>query len=468
MDKDKTAKVPVNQKIAWGLGGFSENLANNAILTLAYPIYNVALGLNPMFIGIALAASRILDAVTDPVMGSITDNTESRWGRRRPWIFLGAIIMALFFFLVWIIPVGMGQTGNFIYFTVMCVLFFIGFTIFIIPYSGLGLEMVVDYDERTVLQTFRLVPAFIGGMMTPWLYKLSLLDIFQTEGMPTELNGIRYVGAGAALLILVTSLAPALFTRERYARAHGEKMKIFPALKMTFSDRPFLMLVGAYFFVFIGLFFINPLMVYIGIYHVCLGDKVFYSEISGWAGSVSVAGQLVAMPFIAWVAKYVDKKTVLFTGLSVAIIGYISSWWLFTPVYPWLLILPLVVSSVGLTVCWVVNGSFVADICDFDELKTGSRREGMYSAVFGFIYKNAIGIVALLSSSMLVWAGIDEQTQSVAADSLTRVRLAYLGIPAVCLVISIVLMVKYPLTRSRVEEIQNELKKRRGEVGLQS
>jgi len=327
--------------------------------------------------------------------------------------------------------------------------------------------MVVDYDERTVLQTFRLVPAFIGGMMTPWLYKLSLLDIFQTEGMPTELNGIRYVGAGAAILILITSLAPAIFTKERYAKAYGDKMKILFALKMILSDKPFLMLVGAYFFVFIGLFFINPLMVYIGIYHVCLGDKVFFAEISGWAGSISVAGQLIAMPFIAWVAKFVDKKTVLFTGLTVAIFGYLSSWWLFTPDSPWLQMIPLVVSSVGLTVCWVVNGSFVADICDFDELRTGSRREGMYSAVFGFIYKNAIGIVALLSSSMLVWAGIDEQTQTVATESLTKVRLAYLSIPAICLAISISLMIKYPLTRKRVIEIQEELKNRRGEIGLE-
>jgi Na+/melibiose symporter-like transporter len=180
-----------------------------------------------------------------------------------------------------------------------------------------------------------------------------------------------------------------------------------------------------------------------------------------------VAGQLIAMPFIAWVAKFVDKKTVLFTGLTVAIFGYVSSWWFFTPDYPWLQMVPLVVSSVGLTVCWVVNGSFVADICDFDEMKTGCRREGMYSAVFGFIYKNAIGIVALLSSTMLIWAGIDEQTQTVAAESLTRIRLAYLIIPSICLAISISLMVKYPLTRNRVEEIQEELKKRRGEVELQ-
>ena len=462
----KKHEVPIRQKISWGLGGFAENLANNAILTLAYPIYNVALGMSPMFIGIALAVSRILDAITDPIMGNITDNTRSRWGRRRPWIFLGSILMALFFCLIWIIPTGLSETGNFIYLTLMAVMFFVGFTIFIIPYSGLGLELVVDYDERTVLQTFRLVPAFIGGMMTPWLYKLSLLDIFKHDTLPTELNGIKYVGAGAAILILLTAMAPALFTRERYAGMAGEKLKIIPAIKMTFSDRPFLMLVGAYFFVFIGLFFINPLLVYIGIYHVCGGDKIFYSEIAGIVGTSCAVGQMVSMPVIAWAAKFVDKKALLFAGLSVALTGYWSSWWLFSPAHPWLQIGPPLVTNIGLTVCWVVNGSFVADVCDFDELKTGRRREGMYSAVFGFVYKNALGIVALLSSYMLVWAGIDAVSQTVAMESLTKVRVAYIIFPTLCLGASIALMVNYPLTRKKVGEIQEQLKARRGEIKL--
>ena len=101
MKREKPA-LSVAQKFFWGIGGFAENLANNTFLTLAYPIFGVGMGISPFYIGLALSASRIIDAVTDPLMGNITDNTKSRWGRRRPWIFLGSILMSLIFAAIWL------------------------------------------------------------------------------------------------------------------------------------------------------------------------------------------------------------------------------------------------------------------------------------------------------------------------------------------------------------------------------
>jgi Na+/melibiose symporter-like transporter len=477
MSEDKGKRVPVGQKIAWGMGGFAENLANNALLSVVYPIFEVALKLNPVYIGIALSASRFLDAFVDPVVGNLTDNTKSRWGRRRPWIFVGAILMAFFFALTWFVPTGLGQTGLFMWLMVCALLFFLGFTVFVIPYSGLGLEMAVDYNERTRLQVFRLVPAFIGGALVYWLYKLALLDVFKGDGsVPREVVGMRWVGIGAGILILICAMAPALFTRERFASQTREHVPFLRALKLTFTDKSFAMLMGSVFAVFLGLFFVSPLMTYIGIYHVCGGAdparaeqaKNLFAEINGLTGTIGMVAQLAAMPVIAFAAKYVDKKTVLFTGLGIAIFGYASSWWLFTPENPWLMIAPPLITNLGLCSCWVVNGSFVADICDQDELKNGTRREGMYSAVFAFVYKSAIGLVALASSALLAWAGADSSGGLVSPDALGRIRSSYAILPSICLGLAIVSMVAYPLTRGRVREIQDALRARRGDAPLET
>jgi Na+/melibiose symporter-like transporter len=416
-----------------------------------------------MLIGVALSASRVIDAVTDPLMGNLTDNTRTRWGRRRPWIALGAVMMAVFFVLMWWAPAGLSPTLTFGWFAVTSILFYLGFTAFIIPYSGLGLELVEDYTGRTRLQIFRLVPAFAAGMLTPWLYKLALLDVFAGTSLPTEVNGMRYVGLGAGVLILVCALAPAVWTKERFSGERGEKIRLFSALKLTFSDGAYLRVVGSAFFVFVGLYFVFPLMTYVGIYHVCGGDKSQYATISGTSGTIVAAAQFAVMPLLSWAAKYVEKKHILITGLSIAIVGYLSSIWLFTPSNPWLMAVPPIITNLGLCACWVVNGAFVADVCDNDELRSGQRREGMYSAVFGFIYKSAIGVVALLSSSLLTWVGIDSAKETVLPESLNHLRFAYALIPASFLAVAVVLMISYPLSRQKVNEIQVQLRARRAQ-----
>jgi len=595
--------LPVKTKLAWGVGGFGENIANSAILSLVFPIFNVALGFSTLAIGLAMAASRIVDAIVDPIIGNLTDNTRSRWGRRRPWMFVGSILMTLFFSAIWFLPTLMPQlpklvtvhvqggnaknaveqepastsrlhdslswygvskkdvrlspdaasavfyvslesapdsdtafsieqVGNgdvpvhltvqpqqllftpenwqtpqavnvttteradnqaadittslrvlpasdvlnmpalhhfgitsysalymFLGFALVCLLFYFSFSVFVIPYSGLGIELTDDYSERTNLQIYRLVASFCASLLVGYLYLWSQMAGAWLGG--DEVVGVRLVGLCIGLLVLVSTMLPALLCRERFAdseRKKKEHLPFFSAIKLTAANRSFRMLMGSVFSVFMGLFFALPFMTYIGIYYVCQGDKMLAAEIGGVMTMVQVTGQFLAMPLISWAGNRVDKKTILFTGLSIAITGYVSSWWLFTPAHPWLQIVPVVVAAWGLCACWAVNGSFAADICDEDELNTGHRREGVYSAVFALVYKTAIGIVALGSGALLAWAGVVGQETMLPADTLLKVRVAYLAIPVVFLSLAIVSMWFYPLTRTRVAEIQSQLR----------
>ncbi len=593
--------LPVATKLAWGVGGFGENIANSAILSLVFPIFNVALGFSTVAIGLAMSLSRIIDAVVDPIIGNLTDNTRSRWGRRRPWMFVGSILMTLFFSAIWFLPsllpelpklvtihlqstesgqtskkpkpsrlhdslswygvstkdirlsaattsatfdlyltappgsdvtFKIEQTGNgdapvrlsvapaqllftpenwqtpqrvsisaiipgqhpirdltaslrilpasdrlnipllrrfgidswsalymFAAFALICMLFYFSFSVFVIPYSGLGIELTDHYSERTNLQIYRLVASFCASLLVGYLYLWSQLAGAWLGG--DEVTGVRLVGLGIGLLVLLSTMLPALLCRERFADSENrqkEHLPLFRAIRLTAANKSFRMLMGSVFSVFMGLFFALPFMTYIGIYYVCQGDKLLAAEIGGVMTMVQVSGQFLAMPLISRAGKRMDKKAILFTGLTIAITGYASSWWLFTPRHPWLQIVPVVVSAWGLCACWAVNGSFAADICDEDELNTGHRREGVYSAVFALVYKTAIGIVALASGALLAWAGVVGQESMLPADTLLKVRIAYLAIPVVFLSLAIASMWRYPLTRNRVTEIQARLR----------
>ncbi|MBN2102874.1 MFS transporter [bacterium] len=674
MAKEKES-LSIVQKAFWGIGGFAENLANNAFLTLSYPIFGVGMGISPFYIGLALSASRIIDAVTDPLMGNITDNTKSRWGRRRPWIFLGAILMSLTFMGVWYTTqlekgfsvdantAGLwhfngeaehkhiavdsgpfqnhGSMKNFIwenagkfkkalkfteedggvgirspfsglqntftvemyaksdsfvtgsalfnhrgqnsevsirvpernrivfsikdsagetqelridttlatgvwnhiaavyngtqmglylngeqkavkdivmdvpwdgtdssteigtsinddtstrysglidevrisdigrytadfslvniwtplYLIIMVSLFYMAFTMWVVPYSGLGLELAVDYNERTQLMIFRVLPSFIVGIAIASLYKITLMD--QLWG-GNEVTGAFYVGAIVAAFMLITAITPAILCRERYAHTRQKKLNMFKAIVQTLEEKPFLLLIGSVFFVFVALFFMIPLLTYISLYYVCQGSKDLMATVGMYTGFVQAGTQILSMFVIGYFAKFFDKKKVLIAGLTVGIIGYLSSWFLFTPESPYLTIIPPVVINIGLCACWVLNGSFSADICDLDELKTGGRREGMYSAVFGFLNKLAIAVVSGVSAWVLVKLGFEGEDLNPTAQQLFTLRWFYIVIPVVAMIGAIICMWKYPLTRERVREIQEKLKQIRGETSLQS
>ncbi len=462
---EKKAALSILQKTFWGIGGFAENLANNAFLTLAYPIFGVGMGISPFYIGLALSASRVIDAVTDPLMGNITDNTQSRWGRRRPWIFLGSILMSILFAAIWFTPRTGSELIPALYLIIVVSLFYMAFTMWVVPFSGLGLELVVDYNERTNLMIFRVAPSFIVGIAIGSLYKITLME---NVWGGDEVVGARYVGIIVAVLMLITGMIPALFCRERYAHKKQEKTNLWAAIGLTLKDKPFLLLIGSAFFVFVSLFFMIPLLTYISLYYVCQGEKELMATIGMYTGITQATFQILSMFAIGYFAKFFDKKKVLITGLFIGILGYLSSWFLFTPNHPYLTILPPVIINIGLCACWVLNGSFSADICDYDELKTGKRREGMYSAVFGFLSKLAIAVVSTVSSWVLVRLGFEGEDLHPAAEQLFTLRWFYIVVPVTAMMLAILCMWKYPLTRDKVQEIQEKLKSIRGETQLET
>jgi GPH family glycoside/pentoside/hexuronide:cation symporter len=449
--------VPRTQKAAYAAGAVMGCYLSNTIGVLALPIYNIALGVHPMTISIAMGLPRLLDAVIDPFIGNFSDNARTRWGRRRPFIVVGAVAASIFFALMWMPPAGASVTFIGVYFTVISILTYLAITVWQIPWDALGLELSQDYHERTRIQAWKMIVYNAASFLVPWTYALCLLPVFGRN----EVVGARYVGSILAFVAMFFGIIPAVFCRERSEAQKQAKIKFFKAFYCTLSNRAFLILTAVLFIVLTGFYLSMPFMTYVNIYYVCGGDKAYGAKLSGLYGTVQAATGLVAIPIITWLATRFGKKAVMLGGQIVAMFGCLSAIVLITPMYPYLqLIVPVLIAS-GSSCVYLLWGSSLADVCDVDEMKTGLRREGMFGAVGAFTIKLGSAAVNSISGMMLVVAGYAGSADTLSHQALVNMRNLYGIVPAVGLAIGIILTVFYPITEKMAHSTRLILEQRR-------
>jgi GPH family glycoside/pentoside/hexuronide:cation symporter len=450
-------RVPLPQKAAYASGVVASCYLTNTISVLALPIYNIALGVHPMTISLALGLPRFLDAIIDPFIGNISDNTRTRWGRRRPFIAGGVMVASLLFALMWLPPAHADVTVLGIYFTVICVLTFLAISIFQIPYDALGMELSQDYNERTRVQAWKMTFYYVFSFLTPWTYALCLLPVFGGS----EVVGARFVGVGVALVAMISGLISAAFCRERAETQKQEKIKFLPAFRCTLKNRAFLILTGVMIIVLCGFYLSMPFMTYVNIYYVCGGDKAFGAKMSGIYGTVQAATGFVAVPAITWLSTRFGKKKMMLGGQGLALLGCLSGLVCITPQHPYLQLVVPVLISAGSTCLFLLSGSSLADVCDLDELNTGLRREGMYGAVGAFALKLGSAAVTSISGIMLMVAGYSGSAEALTPQTLVNMRNLYALVPAAGLALALVLMAFYPITEKAAHATRLLLEERR-------
>ena len=449
------------QKTAFGAGGLGDNLMQNAINNISNQVLNIFLGVNPALISTAIFISRIWDAFTDPVMGSISDNTRTRFGRRRPYIMAGGIGAAVLFVLLWRFPFVSTEMGYFVWFLVMMLAFYTCYTIFSVPYNALSYEMSPDYNERTRIMAFKCVFGSIAGLLIQWQYKLTQLDCFENT-----LDGIRTVSLWVAGIIVLTSVLTAVVCKERDSGAkveQQEKIKLWQSLKMTLANRTFGLLMLALIFTCLGMFMVTQMGIYINVYYVFNGDEKAAAMILGIAGTVyHVSGGILASPVVSWVASRIGKKKTLMGGLALATLGCLAKYVTYTPENPYLQLVSLAMMAPGLSCLWILSSSMVADICDQDELQHGVRREGMFGAVYGYVMKIGVSVGLLLTGFLLNATGFDASLGSnQAPETILSLRVLFTAIPAAGLLLAMALIARFPITPERAAEIRRQLEERK-------
>jgi GPH family glycoside/pentoside/hexuronide:cation symporter len=450
-----SGRLPVWRKIAYASGGLTDFFFLNVLLSLATQIYVTGMGMDIRLLGFALAIPKVLGVVTDPLFGMWSDNTHSRWGRRRPYILIGGIAGAVLLPLMWCIPAG-SDFSQFAYLAVMISVFSVFYSMFSIPYGALGYELTTDYDERTRVFAWKGYLAACGALSAAWFYKFCTLSAF-----PNEVVGVRWLSVLVGLLMVAGAIATVTGCREHTLRQRQPAVPLGIALRMTFSNRPFLLLQGATQVLGLALAITGPMGWLVFLYYVCQANKDMAADITAYGGIIAFLTQIAANAMGVWIATRLGKREGGVVGFVLVLISIAILPWALTAQHPWWNVGAWIISGLGMPLISLMIGSMTADVCDEDELHTGLRREGAYSAVNGFIGK-IMQIVIVLVGGFLPWL-MGYQTSSTPPLDAILVKMKYLliGIQFTGVIVALFAFWFYPITRARSEHTRRELDARR-------
>jgi GPH family glycoside/pentoside/hexuronide:cation symporter len=470
-------RVSFGQKVSYGVGGLANNLLSAALGMMAI-ILNLGLKMDPRVVGFLMFLPRLTDAFTDPVMGFISDHTKTKWGRRRPYIVGGAIMAGVVFALLWQLREGQSQAFYYWYFLIGSIIFFIGYTIFATPWVALGYEMTPDYHERTRLMAYANYFGQIPWLLVPGFWWI----IFQDRIFESPVAGTRAIAIAVGIVVVCIGVLPGLFCRERYKSIAESEVKASKSIVdfsglgehfikfvsgfwITLKCIPFLKLALATFLVFNGFMTISGLTNYAIIYYVYGGEQAAAGSLIFWYGFASSLSTLGAIWVTTKVSQKYGKKNAFYFSTGVSILGYALKWFCYSPTHPFLLVLPTPLISFGLGGLFTLMGAMVADVCDYDELKTGQRREGMFGSIFWWNVKLGVSVALLLGGYLLVWTGFDvELGTGQSTEALFLMRLFDVIVPIVASSIAIGSIATYEITEEKAREIRAELEKRRGKA----
>jgi sugar (glycoside-pentoside-hexuronide) transporter len=440
------------RKTVYALGDVTINtaLTSMSLVYTSYFLVQVA-DVRPLLAGLVPLIGRVVDAVTDPLMGEISDRTPWRVGRRRPWFLIGAVPFGLSFAALWVDLPADSEGARFAYYTAMYCLLSMAMTVVSVPYLAIQPEMALDYDERTSLNTYRTV-----GSMTGLAVAVNVREVAQLVGGGEP----DFAGAGVLLGIFVTLpwIAVFLATFERRRLHDGTTATFLAGLRSVFAHRTFSRLTAIYI---------------MGRISMDLAGALIILYTTFWLGRIEdfnlvmmcfLGSTTLALPLWLHLARGRDKARVFVLG---------SLWWMtwsvalafVQPEWPrWVVFVGVAVVGVGYAVVDLMPWSMVGEVVDEDELEGGLRREGIYNGVFTFLRKlgGALGVAMVMG--VLDLAGYEKGEQQT-ETARQAIRWSTALAPAFFLGIGVWLARGYPLTRERHDAIRRELARRRGEDG---
>jgi GPH family glycoside/pentoside/hexuronide:cation symporter len=454
----------------------------NQFVALVNYIYIQGLHYNPSMVSIAKSIPMFAGMVTGPAIGHLCDNTRTRWGRRKPWMVFGLILTVVIGMFLWHVPESDQQWhwGMFFFIVVMFLLLGnIGGGAYGTAAGAMGFEMTTDYNERTQLFKWGVYVGAIAGFLSPWLMNMCLWFDHSPNANGTE--GVIYVSAIMCVLILITGAAPILFCKENISEHMREKkVPFFSAVRMTLNNGPFWLLTVSNFIMYFAINITGLMFLYLLIYYVGKGDQKLGMNIRAvMYNTMTVAGLLGAGPIASLSAK-IGKKAMLLLMLVMSAIGYASLYWTFTRAswayvkvplphgwldggitFQWPCLISAMVIGAFTNLMPMIKASMLADICDYDELKFGHRREGFYSSVFGVCQTVAIAVAVALTGILLDASGFDSKLIQQSERTLNILLVAVVTSQPLGFLVAITSILFYPLTHKRMLEIRAQIDARK-------
>lgn len=401
-------QVGMRTKLAYGSGSIAYGIKDNGFQTLLLLYYNQVVGLPAGLVGSAIFIALVVDAFIDPMIGSWSDRTNTRWGRRHPFMFAASVPVGLLYLLLWNPPAASHFT-TMAYLIVVSILVRTAISFYEIPSSALAPELTSDYHERTSILGYRYLFSWIGGMVMSFVTFVFIMT--PSAGRPIgQLNPQAYkVYAVAAALVMVTAILVSTcgtpVPKPNVARRSDKNLGATRSIMATLKNRAFVMLMlsGVFSFTSTGLTF--ALSTYLNTYLWSLDATVFgIFTVTLLVGAV--AAFAIASRLSAWLGKKTSAVLIMSLYPPVAIAPYALR---SLDVFPRVgepALLPMLMLFMGLaaalgTAGAIIAASMMSDVVEDDQLRTGERSEGLFFAGSFFMQKCVSGLGLLLSGAML-------------------------------------------------------------------
>ena len=475
-NSNSSVKVPMGQKIAFGLG-----MLANQMFPAALGIFMVVLvenlGMPSWMWGVLFFVPRIVDAFFDPIMGFISDNTKSVWGRRRQYVFIGSIIMGISFIIMWQLYREDSVMYNFAFFLTWSLIFHIGLSIFSVPYVAMGYEMSDDFHERTNIMA---ISQWIGQ----WAWVIAPLFwiiMYDQNWFESADVAVRELAIWVAIPCALCAIVPAIFIKSKStleedyeplntANIGNSLKKIFESFSEAFKIKEFRKLCGATFLIFNAFNTVAALTFFVIVYKLFNGD----AGASGiWVSMFGCLGALgttfIVIPTVAWMSKKMGKKKAFMISQSISLVGYILLYFLFIPGKPWMYIIALPFFSFGIGSLFTIMMSMTADVIDIDEINTGKRREGIFGAIYWWMVKVGFGIAGALSGVIITVVGFNPDLAAIDQQSAVEgLHAFFCFFPMGGTILAMFVMRNYSITEEKSKEITAILAKRKSETNKET
>ncbi|MEK8179812.1 MFS transporter [Flavobacterium buctense] len=470
-----SGKVPMGQKIAFGLGMLANQMFP-AMIGIFTVVLVEKLGFSGLLLGLTYFIPKFYDALFDLIMGYVSDNTKSKWGRRRQYVLAGAIILGISFALMWQLYAENGITYNFWYFLVISLIFYSGLTIFSIPYVAMGYEMSDDFHERTNIMATSQLIGQLAWVVAPWFWVIMAdQTLFPSSDIAVRTLAV-YVAIGCAILAAIPAFfIPSKSTlNENYSPIDlkgilGSFGEIKEGLKASIEIKPFRKICIATFLIFNAFQTTAGFSYFIIKYYLFKGNEEGFGLWPTLFGSVgAIITTIAVIPIVARMSRIMGKKKAFLISQGISVVGYILLYLLFVPGKPYLFLFALPFFSFGIGSLFTLMMSMTSDVIDIDELNTGKRREGSLGAIYWWMVKFGTAVAGLLSGLILSLVAFQSNAATQTDDTMFWLRIFFVGIPILGTLTAIWVMKDYDVDEAKAREVRALLEKRKGTPKIQS
>jgi len=439
--------LPRRTLLLYGLPNLSYSVASLPLALFIPAFYADDLGLPLAAVGGAIAASRVLDVVTDPLIGVLSDRTRSRFGRRKPWIALGAPLLLLSTWLLFV-PGVRGEVSLSHLFAWTSLLF-LGFTLVDLPYKAWGAELSDDYAERSRVTAFREGFGFAGQIGL--LLLLLVLGRAGIDAPGTQLRALAVAIVVTTPLLLAAALAFVPEPAPRVARAKA--LGAWRGLALVARNPAFVRMIGAV------LCFVTGVVIQGTLHRLVLTHAIGAADLFPPMIFLENVATLAAVPFWLRVSDRIGKhRAVALAALWLAVFS------LPLPLLgagqgAWLVALVVVRGSSFASILFLAN-SIAADVVDHDVIASGQQRTGLFFAVWGMVIKLAVALGVLLGTTLPAAFGFEpSMVGEGAADgsALLALRVVYGWLPAALMALGAPFLWHFPITRATQEALRAEI-----------